>query len=82
MRKGIIALLIFGLCTSALAQEPPATGRRPARRGEAAGYSNHDATVLSMMGWGLGLAAGFAALCALIDNDSGGGGGGGSGHSH
>jgi hypothetical protein len=44
--------------------------------GEAAGYSSRDATVLSMMGWGVGLAVGIGLLCALIDNN------GGAGHSH
>lgn len=79
MGKVLILVLVLAFATSALAQEPPATGRRPAaRRGEAAGYSSRDATVISMMGWGLGLAAGFAAICALIDNNAGGSGS----HSH
>ncbi|MBI5272865.1 MAG: hypothetical protein HY861_02655 [Chlamydiia bacterium] len=50
-------------------QEPK--NQRSSRRGESAGYSSRDATVLSMMGWGLGLGVGIALLCALIpDNDS------------
>ena len=40
------------------------------RTGESAGYATRDATVLSMMGWGVGLAAGIAALCALVHNDT------------
>lgn len=40
------------------------------RTGESAGYASRDATVLSMMGWGVGLAAGIAALCALVHNDT------------
>ena len=40
------------------------------RRGESAGYSTRDATTLSIMGWGLGLGAGIATLCALIPNNT------------
>ena len=48
------------------------------RTGEQAGYATRDATVLSMMGWGVGLASGIAALCALLEE----GNENGSGHSH
>lgn len=74
MRKIASAVLALSLLSSALAQETsPGTGRRHAsRRGEASGYSSRDATVLSMMGWGLGLAVGMAALCALLDNNTSG----------
>lgn len=41
---------------------------RRCRRGQSAGYASRDATALSMMGWGVGIAVGIAALCALIDN--------------
>lgn len=77
MRKLVSAALAVCLFSSAIAQEtsPPGTGRRQgARRGEAAGYSSRDATVLSMMGWGLGLAVGMAALCALLDDHKAGSG--------
>ncbi|EKE07871.1 MAG: hypothetical protein ACD_17C00487G0001, partial [uncultured bacterium] len=36
---------------------------------QAAGYATRDATVLSMMGWGLAMAVGIAAITGLIDND-------------
>lgn len=76
MRKIASAIAAVSMLTSAIAQETsPGTGRRPAsRRGEAAGYSSRDATVLSMMGWGLGLAVGMAALCALLDHNTSGDG--------
>ncbi len=69
MRKKLLALLCLAICTSAFAQE----GReaRRCRRGQAAGYATRDATVLSMMGWGLGIAVGIATLCALIENNAG-----------
>lgn len=73
MKKALLALLGIAICTSGFAQHA-GTGRRPAaRHGEGAGYASRDATVLSMMGWGLGIAVGIAALCALIENNSGGG---------
>ena len=50
--------------------------QNPSRCGECAGYSSRDATVLSMMGWGLGLGMGIAVLCALIPDNSS------SSHSH
>jgi hypothetical protein len=81
MRKFLLILMILSLSASASAQEGAGTGKRPAAHlGEAAGYSSRDATTLSMMGWGLGLAIGFAALCALIDNNAGASGS--SSHSH
>lgn len=47
------------------------------RTGKAAGYASRDATVLSIMGWGAGLAVGIATLCALVSTNDGSGG-----HSH
>jgi hypothetical protein len=68
MRKVVLTLLSLSLCTTAFAQET--RDQRRCRRGQAAGYATRDATVLSMMGWGLGLAVGIAALCALIENNA------------
>ncbi|PIS03153.1 MAG: hypothetical protein COT85_03770 [Chlamydiae bacterium CG10_big_fil_rev_8_21_14_0_10_42_34] len=67
MRKAILILLSLSICTTAVSGEN-CTARRT-RRGQAAGYSSRDATVLSMMGWGVGLAVGIATLCAMIDNN-------------
>ncbi len=61
------ALLILLLPTAMPAQSMSSPGGQV---GESAGYASRDATVLSMMGWGVGLAAGFAALCALIHSDT------------
>ncbi len=68
MRKALLTLLSLAICTTAFPQE--SREDRRTRRGQAAGYATRDATVLSMMGWGLGLAVGIAALCALIENDT------------
>lgn len=57
MKKILSALII--LSTSLCAQEST---------GDAAGYASRDATVLSMMGWGVAIAAGAAAIVCLIPN--------------
>jgi hypothetical protein len=67
MKKCLLILLSLSICTSAFAQE--SRDARRTRRGQAAGYASRDATVLSMMGWGVGIAVGIAVLCALLDNN-------------
>jgi hypothetical protein len=76
MRKVLLALLSLVVCTSAFCQE--SREERRSRRGQAAGYATRDATTLSMMGWGIGIAVGIGALCALIDNNSSSSSGSGS----
>lgn len=68
MRKFLSIFLSLALCTHTFADDAPMTRRNKGKTGEAAGYSTRNATVLSLMGWGFALAAGFATLCALIDN--------------
>lgn len=65
----MIIRIAFLLCfiSSCFAQETKQFCH--SRRGECAGYGSRDATVLSMMGWGLGLGVGIATLCALIPNN-------------
>lgn len=70
MKRAILVVLALSISATAFSQESGVGRRRVARQGEAAGYASRDATTLSMMGWGLGLAIGFAAICALIENDS------------
>ncbi len=67
LRKLTLTLLTLSIATSSFAQETREARR--CRRGQAAGYATRDATVLSMMGWGVGLAIGIATLCALIENN-------------
>ncbi|MDE3045824.1 MAG: hypothetical protein KGJ02_04175 [Verrucomicrobiota bacterium] len=67
MRKFILCLFLVAVASPSFAQESP----RPAsRRGEAAGYSSRNATVLSMMGWGILLAGGIATICALLEQNN------------
>lgn len=68
MRKVLLTLLSLAVLTTGFSQETREARR--ARRGQAAGYATRDATVLSMMGWGLGIAVGIATICALIENDT------------
>ena len=69
MRNFLLTLLSLTICTATFSQE--SREARRSRRGQAAGYASRDATVMSMMGWGIGLAVGIAALCALIENETG-----------
>jgi hypothetical protein len=62
-----VILLAYGFTSSAQESAP---AQRPARRGQSAGYASRDASVLSMMGWGILLAAGIATLCALVEDNS------------
>lgn len=68
MKQVILTLLSVVLTTAAYSQE--SRDARRCRRGQAAGYASREATTLSMMGWGIGLAAGIATLCALIENNA------------
>lgn len=63
----LVALFILLLPTATPAQN---MASRSGQAGESAGYASRDATVLSMMGWGVGFAAGIAALCALIHSET------------
>lgn len=78
MRRVLVGFLILSSMAALPAQE--ARSSSVARRGEASYYSSRDATALSMMGWGIGLAVGIATLFALLDNNTGSEGSGG--HTH
>jgi hypothetical protein len=64
--SAFLLLTIFLSSTPIYAQET--APRRTATRGDGAGYSTRDASVLSMMGWGLGLALGIALLCGYLED--------------
>jgi len=41
-----------------------------AETGDGAASSTHDATILSIMGWGAGLAVGIALLCGYLEQET------------
>ncbi len=64
MRRIILSsLLVCSLLAEEIAEEEP-TGVA----GKTPGYATRDATVLSMLGWGISIAVGIAAFCALVPN--------------
>lgn len=67
MRKFVLCLFLLAFVSSSFAQEAPL---RTVRRGDAAGYTSRDATVLSMFVWGVGLAAGIVLLCTFLEEQS------------
>lgn len=69
MRNVLLILLSVMVCVSAFSQETREARR--CRRGQTAGYASRDATILSMMGWGIAIAVGIAVICALIPNNEG-----------
>ena len=77
MKKILLTCLVLAVCTASHGQETRTRGT--SRTGEAAGYATRDASVMSMMGWGLAIAVGIATLFSLLDNNSAHGGGG---HTH
>ena len=67
MRSVLLILLSVSVCITAFSQET--REERRCRRGQAAEYASRDATFLSMMGWGIGIAIGIALICTLISNN-------------
>ncbi|MDP1608491.1 MAG: hypothetical protein Q8L98_04150 [Chlamydiales bacterium] len=67
IKRLLFAFFILSLPMNGSAQNTSSTNGQV---GQSAGYASRDATVLSMMGWGVGLAAGIAALCALVHNET------------
>jgi hypothetical protein len=57
-------MIVF--CTASIAEE---TSQPKRRNGQAAACASREATVLSMMGWGVGIFAGIAVLCSLLNNN-------------
>ena len=81
MNRVLLAFLALVVSSVGMfAQETRA--RSASRRGEASGLAARDASSLSLMGWGIGIAVGIATLFALLDNNSTPHGGGGGGHTH
>ena len=50
-------------------KKQPPQPQPPLRRSNDDGYTSRDSMVLSMMGWGIGLAIGICTFCALIEKN-------------
>lgn len=69
MRKiSAICIAALTLNTAAFGQEPPKVTQ--SSTSTAVGFSSQDATILNMMGWGIGLAVGIGLVCGLIGSSS------------
>ena len=66
VKRVILSIFILTFCTSGFSEEKNETR---SRCGQGAVCAARESTVLSMMGWGIGLFAGIAALCSLIDSN-------------
>jgi hypothetical protein len=73
MKKSLTVFLVLALSmsTASISAQESNPPKHTAQRGDAAGYGTKDATILSMMGWGVGLAVGIALLCGYMDHDHG-----------
>jgi hypothetical protein len=73
MRSLIRALFALSLLVAALplpAQEEEPHPRASQTKGPGAAYGARDAAVISMMGWGIGLAIGIAILCGSLSQNT------------
>ena len=73
MRASLYNLFLLALFTAPLSllaedNQHPQAGR--ASTGNGAGYGTHDASVLSMMGWGVGLGVAFALISGMLEQDT------------
>lgn len=69
MNKLVLSILMIVFCSASIAQEPSDTNTPKKRQGQGAVSASRESTVMSMMGWGIGLFAGIATLFALLDNN-------------
>jgi hypothetical protein len=69
MRQVILSICLLMICNTGIADDPPPAPRAYCPREVDPGYDSREASVLSMMGWGVGLFAGIAILCALLNNN-------------
>jgi len=64
MKKWIVTLLLVGSALQAAEEEEEPSGIA----GKTLGYETRNATVLSMLGWGITIAVAIATFAALVEN--------------
>lgn len=69
MRQVLIVLLVFCVVSSGYTQDKAQNGKVKGRN-EAVGYSTRDATVLSMVGWGVILGVITAGVSVIFSDGS------------
>jgi len=78
-RCAFFFLLLFSILNPAYARTTP---RGSQRTSNAASAGSYDATAISMVVWGTGLAVVITAAAILIPNNTSGDSNGGNGHAH
>lgn len=68
MNKILLSIFLVLFCTAGFAEEKYEDKRRYRKSSACVA---RESSVLSIMGWGIGLFAGIAILCSLIDNNPG-----------
>lgn len=70
MRRCLWILSLVALCTgNAFATESSSSPKPCCVKTPSPDYDSREATVISMMGWGVGIFAGIAILCSLMKNN-------------
>lgn len=69
MRQIVLSICLLMICNTGMAEDPPRAPRACCPKQIDPGYDSREASVLSMMGWGIGLFAGIAILCSLLNNN-------------
>jgi hypothetical protein len=65
MKKITLALLLLSLTLSSEENCRPVSRKKK----QVDGYTSRDGTALSMMGWGLIITVGIAAICSLVHTE-------------
>ena len=68
MKKALLLTLLIAYCTTCDAHEKYEENPRYKKKCHSS-CASRESSVLSIMGWGIGLFAGIAILCSLIDNN-------------
>ena len=72
MKRAVLSLLILSsISLRGYSDEKPQEKKEPCKKKYDNPVAPRDATVMSIMGWGVAIAVGIATLCALLDDSPG-----------